>query len=44
MRKFNPDKKYLLHTATSILLVALVAFLIFYLLYHVFLGFEAALL
>lgn len=40
MRKFNPDKKYLLHTATSILLVMVVAFLIFYLLYHVFLGFR----
>ncbi len=38
MKTFNPDKKYIIHKLTGIGMTLLVAFLIFYLLYHVSIG------
>ena len=41
MKKFAPDKKYLIQTLTSTALFLVVTFLIIYLLYHVSLGFKS---
>ena len=41
MKKFTPDKKYLIHTLTNTALFLVVTFLIIYLLYHVSLGFKS---
>ena len=40
MKNFNPDRKYLKNKLTGVGLALLLAFFIFYLLYHVSIGFR----